>query len=261
MERVREKLHSRTGASMLIALLFFLVAMVVGGVVLTAASTNAGRVERNRREQQNYLAVASAAELVKEDIAGEPAAAFTAAYRKTVVDTFYPAEYNELGELVSPSYTTRDTSYQFETGETYGAKMENSALMPGLLEELKRIYGDTLPPGVTGVPKLDVTTDVDLELAFGAEDMPAVAGSLAVSPADDGITGQRRYTLTVVLGAKPEQEGGLSPYATTLEFAPSVTKRVQPDTPVTVGDTTTYITHYITTVTWEEPVIRKGAQG
>ena len=68
MERIRGKLHSRTGASMLIALLFFLVAMTVGAVVLTAASANAGRVKRNRQEQQNYLAVASAAGLLREDI-------------------------------------------------------------------------------------------------------------------------------------------------------------------------------------------------
>ena len=53
MERVREKLHSRTGASLLIALLFFLVAMTVGAVVLTAASANAGRIQKSRREQHS----------------------------------------------------------------------------------------------------------------------------------------------------------------------------------------------------------------
>ena len=92
MERVREKLHSRTGASLLIALLFFLVAMTVGAVVLTAASANAGRVQKSRQEQQNYLAVASAAELVKEDFVGSPGGSFTDGYRKIVTETYYPAK-------------------------------------------------------------------------------------------------------------------------------------------------------------------------
>lgn len=138
--------------------------------------------------------------------------------------------------------------------------MVNSALLPGLLDALKRIYGDTVPPEVTGAPKLEAGTDMDLELGVTAADMPTVTGSLAVSPADDGITGRRRYALTAVLGVEPEQEGGLSPYSTTLEFAPSVTNQVLADAPVAVGNTTTYITHYITTVTWDEPVIRKGAR-
>ena len=245
---------------MLIALLFFLVTMMVGAVVLTAASTNAGRVTRNRQEQQKYLAVASAAELVKEDIAGVPEAAFTAAYRKTVVETFHPAEYNEQGELVSASYTTRNTSYQFETGEPYGAKIVNSGLMSGLLDALTRIYGDTVPSEVTGAPQLELTTDVDLDLDFNAADMPIVTGSLEVSLDNDSTTGQRRYALTAVLGVKPEQEGDPSPYVSTMEFAPSVTERVQADEPVAEGNTTTYITHYITTVTWGTPVITKGVE-
>ena len=112
MERVRGKLHSRTGASMLIALLFFLVAMTVGAVVLTAASANAGRVTRNRQEQQNYLAVASAAELVKEDIAGAPEAAFTASYDKVVT------EYSETWtDDEGNSHTSYKTVTTYQTKE------------------------------------------------------------------------------------------------------------------------------------------------
>ena len=84
MERVREKLHSRTGASLLIALLFFLVAMTVGAVVLTAASANAGRIQNNRQEQQNYLAVASAAAMEAAAWRPSPMARMTVAPPRTM---------------------------------------------------------------------------------------------------------------------------------------------------------------------------------
>lgn len=253
MERVREKLHSRTGASLLIALLFFLVAMTVGTVVLTAASANAGRVQKNRQEQQNYLAVASAAELVKEDFVGSPGGSFTDGYRKIVTETYYPATYDPEGNKISDSYTTRTTSYEKET-----ATVENSRLLLELESVLDAIYFTTVPVE-TLRQSWDPTQDTELELHFDAADMPA-AGSLAVSRTDDDTTGRRQYALTVVLGVKPEQAGAPLTCATAMSFAPVVTEQVRSDAPNVSGDTTIYVTHYITTVTWGSPVITRGAQ-
>ena len=253
MKRVRGKLHSRTGASMLIALLFLLVAMAVGTVVLTAASANAGRVERNREEQQNYLAVASAVDLVREDISGAPGGSFTASYKRVVEETYYPATYDAAGKKISDSYTIRETSYVKET-----PRVEHSRLLPGLESAFDAIYVTTLP-AETGLRKpWDVTKDTELELSFAAANMPVVEGSLTVSP-DDSADGQRRYSLTAVLGLEPEQVGGGSPYLAAVSFYPTVTSRVEPDSPVVDGNKTTYVTHYITKVCWEEPVITKGA--
>src|SRR5574344_1463921 len=81
MREIRKKLKSRSGASILLALLFLLIALSVGAIVLTSASANAGRIERNRQEQQNYLAVRSAALLLRDDLAN---ASFTASYTKQV---------------------------------------------------------------------------------------------------------------------------------------------------------------------------------
>lgn len=253
MERVRGKLHSRTGASMLIALMFFLVTMTVGAVVLTAASSNAGRVERNRKEQQNYLAVASAVDLVREDISGAPGGSFTGSYKKTVVETYHPAEYDAEGNKKSNAYTTRETFFAKEAPE-----VEYSRLLPGLVDALDAIY-DTTVPAETNLRKAwDVTKDTELELEITAADMPVVKGNLIVTP-NDSADGQRQYGLTVTLGLVPEREGGASAYSDTLSFYPKVTSRVEPKSPEINGRETTYITHYITTVTWEAPVITKGA--
>ena len=67
---IRRKLNSQSGASIVIALLFFLLCLTVGAVVLTAATANVGRVARIQNEQQAYFAVRSAAELLRDEIKG-----------------------------------------------------------------------------------------------------------------------------------------------------------------------------------------------
>lgn len=70
MSIIRRKLNSQSGASIVIALIFFLLCLTVGAVVLTAATANVGRVTRIQNQQQAYFAVRSAAELIRDKIAG-----------------------------------------------------------------------------------------------------------------------------------------------------------------------------------------------
>lgn len=70
MRRFSAKLHSVRGTSMLIALFFFLICLTAGAIVLTSATASAAK-ERNRyQEQQAYLAVSSAARLLKRQLGG-----------------------------------------------------------------------------------------------------------------------------------------------------------------------------------------------
>ena len=55
MKTLREKLHSQSGASILLALLFLLVCMMAAASVLTAAVSNAGKIRSNYEEQQLSL--------------------------------------------------------------------------------------------------------------------------------------------------------------------------------------------------------------
>lgn len=54
------------GAAMVYALMFFLMCALVGSIVVTAAFANTGKLRETREEQQEYLAVRSAAQLVAD---------------------------------------------------------------------------------------------------------------------------------------------------------------------------------------------------
>ena len=68
MERLRKKLRSQRGASILLALLLFLVCALVAASVLAAATANAGKARSNRVEQQKYLTLSSAVRLVCDEL-------------------------------------------------------------------------------------------------------------------------------------------------------------------------------------------------
>lgn len=68
MKELRRKLKDQSGASILLALLFFLLCSMVGASVLMAAVSNAGKIRSNRAEQQKYLLLSSALRLVCDEL-------------------------------------------------------------------------------------------------------------------------------------------------------------------------------------------------
>lgn len=67
MGALGKKLSSRQGASILMALLFMLVCIMVGVSVLMAASSNAGKINSSKEEQQKYLTLSSALNLLVDE--------------------------------------------------------------------------------------------------------------------------------------------------------------------------------------------------
>lgn len=65
---LKKKWNSSRGASILMALLFLVICMMVGASVLMAASSNAGKVRSNREEHQRYLALSSALTLLCDEL-------------------------------------------------------------------------------------------------------------------------------------------------------------------------------------------------
>ena len=63
MRRTIEKLHSRSGASILLAMLLLLVATMISSVILSASLTATKRVSDDRTQEQNALYASSAARL------------------------------------------------------------------------------------------------------------------------------------------------------------------------------------------------------
>ncbi len=68
MKRLREKLHSQSGMSILLALLMFLVCAMVAASVLGAAASNAGKIRSNQVEHQKYLTLSSAMRLICDEL-------------------------------------------------------------------------------------------------------------------------------------------------------------------------------------------------
>ena len=71
MKDIKKKLNDRQGAAILIALMFMLVCMVTGASVLFASASNAGKARSNKEEQQKYLSVSSALNLICDELTDE----------------------------------------------------------------------------------------------------------------------------------------------------------------------------------------------
>ncbi len=69
MQKIKQKLNSKRGVSIVMALLLALVCLFAGAAALTAASANIGRYSHLRKDNQEYLSISSAAKLLSEQFA------------------------------------------------------------------------------------------------------------------------------------------------------------------------------------------------
>lgn len=99
-----KKLKNERGESILMALLLLLLASVISALILTAATNAAHHLRNDRKAQQNYLTVSSAAELIRDSILQE--------------------SYTRVWEKVT-TYTKDDDA------GTYVPKEEKTTLAPG----------------------------------------------------------------------------------------------------------------------------------
>ena len=67
-KQVKRKIKSETGASILIALLVFLIAAMTGSVILTSATVSSGAVNRCLQEYQDMASLKSAASLISDEL-------------------------------------------------------------------------------------------------------------------------------------------------------------------------------------------------
>ena len=68
MQKIRRKLHSNSGASMIMALLLLLVGIVTSAVIISAAMNAALSIKEEKGQEQAYLTVSSAAELIRDEL-------------------------------------------------------------------------------------------------------------------------------------------------------------------------------------------------
>ena len=66
--QIKQKLNNNAGASMILALALLLVCVVVSSMVVSTAASGLNRTEKRVTQQQEYLAVSSAATLIAEEL-------------------------------------------------------------------------------------------------------------------------------------------------------------------------------------------------
>lgn len=272
----RKKLHSRRGASLLIALLFFLTAMAVGAVVLTAAATNAGRFARSRQEQQDYLAVASAAGLIEKDFQGS---ALKLGYTKTHIKE----------DTITTSMTGGGSGSSTGSEKTIYAPIDGHGSLSGGSELLPEghiidLYEDGIKTAVQAIDfwrqlpygtELKDDLSVEVQHMPGAAKLPAVAGTMTVSRGPAAGDSDRTYTVIVKLRTAGGEDGASPTNAMTLKFAPSIdlqtTTKVEEKTErryyttehgedlTETKTTVTTVTTCTTTISWGQATFTKGA--
>ena len=112
--RMKRKLRSDRGASMLLALLLFLVCAVAGSVILASGTAAAGRMSELAEMDQRYYAVASAAEALRSQIS--KGISFTVTYELPVS---LDEEENLVVDEEDPGISISGTGTDFWKNKTY----------------------------------------------------------------------------------------------------------------------------------------------
>ena len=219
-----KKLKNNSGATILMALLLILLAMAVGAAILTAAVSAAHHMKSDREAQQNYLTVSSAAELIRDSIAGDK-------YERTMTETHTAVrdtDGNITGENVS--YSTNVTNPTGIMGQWLSACIEDGSenVQYASLKDFK----DTI--------EVDLKIDEDTSLRTVRADFFA----------------QKDGQIQVQLSLKPE-EGKTDDCRMTLTMQGTLTKAEESES-YSSEDVDSYI--YKTTVKWEPQRITKGIE-
>ena len=219
-----KKLKNNSGATILMALLLILLAMAVGAAILTAAVSAAHHLTSARDAQQNYLTVSSAAELIRDSIAGDK-------YERTMTETHTAVrdtDGNITGENVS--YSTNVTNPTGIMGQWLSACIEDGSenVQYASLKDFK----DTI--------EVDLKIDEDTSLRTVRADFFA----------------QKDGKIQVQLYLKPE-EGKTDDCRMTLTMQGTLTKAEESES-YSSEDVDSYI--YKTTVKWEPQRITKGIE-
>ncbi len=74
---LRNRIRSNSGATILLALLFFLLCAMAGSIILSAGSAAAGRISGLKESEQAFYSVTSAAQVVRDEIEGQEFQAYT----------------------------------------------------------------------------------------------------------------------------------------------------------------------------------------
>lgn len=217
-----KKLKNNSGATILMALLLILLAMAVGAAILTAAVSAAHHMKSDREAQQNYLTVSSAAELIRDSIAGDK-------YERTMTETHTASTDAEGHTIDTVTYSTNVNYPKGIMGQWLSACIEDGSenVQYASLKDFK----DTI--------EVDLKIDEDTSLRtvradFFAQKDGKIQVQLYLKP-EEGKTDDCRMTLTMQGTLKEEapesyssEDGDSYIYKTTVKWEPQrITKGIE----------------------------------
>ncbi len=197
LERLREKLKSSRGASILMALLFLLVCMMVASSLLMAAVSNAGKIQSDRTEQQKYLTLSSGLRLVCGELE-EMAYTGEYQYAEWFVEN---EEKNEKGEVVGTTRTDYYWCGQAE-GTLTGGNLAD-ALRGFFLEELDGMYGEAFTARGFQAQPAQPSAEHELVLTVDGSGLPGLEEPVTVTLRLENRG--KRIHLTAALGSMDEK--------------------------------------------------------
>ena len=185
MKRVRI-LRDTSGASIVIALVFFLICGIVGSVVMTAASVQAKAAQTHVDLQQKEYAMQMAQQLGGEDAVWEEKSVVV----KIAYDTAGEAsvDTNSLRSMIGQNFwteqRTKDILAARAEGKDYvlGGSASNRLLIdpPSEAGGLAPVYGC-----ITVDPDLNITVELSLDSAFAADSPYNTTISVQCTPTFD----------------------------------------------------------------------------
>jgi hypothetical protein len=135
MKKASAKLHSESGASIILALVFLLICLGVGAMVLASASVNIHKETGARERQEEYLSISSAARLIKAAYGNSSCTiseSFTDYTCGIDADVTAPAVRDTTNKLTSAACDVFRASAQFDNsgsgfaGETFTVKPDGT---------------------------------------------------------------------------------------------------------------------------------------
>ncbi len=135
MRKVIKKLKSDTGATLMMALLFFVVCAVTGSMILVSATASSGRLEGMRQQDQNYYAVSSAVKFVEEKLSNEYLSVEETLEIDEETDTETDEEGNER-EVITTYYDYSGPKFYLKNKTDAESKTEITIISVGLLGAL-----------------------------------------------------------------------------------------------------------------------------
>lgn len=246
MNTMRRKLNSQSGASIVIALIFFLLCLTVGAVVLTAATANVGRVTRIQNQQQAYFAVRSAAELLRDEIQGKH---FSAQHER-----WKGSDYSSNPEGVKPA--------SYDRNEGPKQKNDFTEKTEPLTTLMENIHTDAACwfDKQAGWPTSDTIETHNLTVDAG-EDLKKVTVSWEID---------KNYVLTIQLDTEKDEKyhspmtltvpAKVNPDSgeRTVRWTTQSTKTVDGQTQTITHHHSTQIEYWKTDVTWQTGTVTKG---